>query len=243
MTAPKRKRVGDIMKKLFTLILAFVMMFSLVACSGANDIVSDTDSGMQTSKSETEVGNPESGDTESSETETDETNDTKILIAYFSREDENYGVGYIEKGNTQIIAEMIAEETGGTLFEIERTTPYPSAYDDCTDEAKREQNENARPDLTATVDDFSSYDVIYLGYPIWWGDMPMAVYTFLESYDFSDKTVIPFCTHAGSGLSGTVNNIKEELPDATVLDGLAIRGSDAQNNHDTARNAVSAWIK
>ena len=98
--------------------------------------------------------------------ETDNSSDSKVLVAYFSRADENYGVGYIEKGNTAIIAEMIAEETGGELFHIERETPYPAVYDKCTEEAKQEQNDNARPAL-AEDKDISEYDVIFLGFPIW----------------------------------------------------------------------------
>ena len=181
----------------------------------------------------------ESSDTEGNSKEIKE--DSKILIAYFSRADENYAVGYIEKGNTAIIAEMIADETGGELFHIERATPYSADYDECTDEAKQEQNENARPAL-AEDKDISEYDMIFLGYPIWWGDMPMPVYTFLEGHDFSGKTIIPFCTHAGSGLSGTGKSIENICVDSKVLDGLSIRGEDAQNSQDKAREAVKEWL-
>ena len=168
--------------------------------------------------------------------------DAKILVAYFSRAGENYGVGYIEKGNTAIIADMIAEATGADTFEIARVTPYPEKYSDCTDEAKREQNENTRPELTAAVDNFDSYDIIFLGYPNWWDDMPMPVYTFLESYDFSGKTVIPFCTHAGSGLSGTVKTLTAKLSGASVLAGFAIPGATAQNKQSEAKAAVAEWL-
>lgn len=167
--------------------------------------------------------------------------DSKILIAYFSRADENYGVGVIEKGNTELIAEMIAEETGGELFHIERNTHYPAEYRACTDEAKKEQNDSARPALKETKD-ISDYDAIYLGYPNWWGDMPMPVYTFIESQNWNGKTVIPFCTHAGSGLSGTVNTLKNVCSGATVLDGLAIQGTTAQNDRDAANKAVTEWL-
>ena len=167
--------------------------------------------------------------------------DSKILIAYFSRADENYAVGYIEKGNTAIIAEMIAEETGGELFHIEREMPYPAVYEKCTEEAKQEQNDNARPAL-AEDKDISEYDVIFLGYPIWWGDMPMPVYTFLEGHDFSGKTVVPFCTHAGSGLSGTEKSIESVCTDAEILDGLSIKGEDAQNSQDEVKDTVNEWL-
>ena len=167
--------------------------------------------------------------------------DSRILIAYFSRADENYSVGYIEKGNTAIIAEMIAEETDGELFHIERATPYPADYDECTDEAKQEQNENTRPALMEDKD-ISEYDVIFLGYPIWWADMPMPVYTFLEGHDFSGKTIIPFCTHAGSGLSGTEKSIENISVDADILDGLSVRGEDAQNSQDKVKQTVKEWL-
>ncbi len=166
----------------------------------------------------------------------------RILVAFFSRTGENYGVGIIEKGNTHIIADMIAEDVGADSFEIVRVTPYPEEYRACTNEAQNEKSANARPDLTATVDNFGDYDTIFLGYPNWWGDMPMPVYTFLESYDFSGKTVIPFCTHAGSGLSGTVQTLRNKLSEATVLDGLAIPGTTAQNDQITAKQAVLDWL-
>ncbi len=166
---------------------------------------------------------------------------SNILIAYFSRADENYRVGVIEKGNTEIIAEMIAEETGGELFKIERETPYPVSYSECTDEASREQRENARPPLASDLESLDGYDIIFIGYPIWWGSLPMPVFTFLESHDFTGKTVIPFCTHEGSGLSSTVSTIRRETG-ATVLTGLAVRGSVAQNSGDRARKLVTDWL-
>ena len=166
---------------------------------------------------------------------------TNILIAFFSRADENYGVGYIEKGNTHIIAEMIQEEVGGTLFHIQRVTPYPTVYNECTAEAQREKNANARPNLLNTMD-ISEFDIIFLGYPNWWGDMPMPVYTFIESQNWNGKTVIPFCTHAGSGLSNTVNTLKSKCTGATVLDGFAIAGTIAQNSQTQARQSVTNWL-
>ena len=165
-----------------------------------------------------------------------------VLIAYFSRAGENYSVGVIEKGNTELLAEIVAEETGGTLFEIEPVVPYPDSYEDCKTVATQERNENARPEIKNEIEDFSQYDVIFVGYPIWWGDMPMIVYNFLESYDFSGKTVIPFNTHEGSGQSGTVNSIRKEIPDANVMDGFAVRGSVAQNNGESARAVVQNWL-
>lgn len=166
----------------------------------------------------------------------------RTLVAYFSRTGENYGVGVIEKGNTEIIAEMIAEQTGADLFHVETVTSYPDDYDECTAVAQRERQENARPALTVTVENMDTYDTIYLGFPIWWSDMPMAVYTFLESYDFNGKTIIPFCTHAGSGLSGTVEKIASVCPNSEVRSGLAVSGQIAQNNRETARRSVLEWL-
>lgn len=164
-----------------------------------------------------------------------------ILIAFFSRADENYSVGTVEKGNTHILAEMIQEETHGDLFHIQRSTPYPAVYSECTAEAQREKNANERPTLLQTTD-ISDYDIIFLGYPIWWGDMPMPVYTFLESQNWNGKTVIPFSTHEGSGLSGTVNTINSKCTGATILEALSMRGATAQNNRTQAKNEVSAWL-
>ena len=166
----------------------------------------------------------------------------KSLVAFFSRADENYAVGYIEKGNTHIVAELIAAETGADLFHIETQEPYPADYDQCIEVAKREKESAARPTIKgdARVED---YDVIYLGYPNWWGEMPMAVYTFIEKHNWQGKTVVPFCTHEGSGLSGTERRIGAACAGAKVLPGLAIRGTTAQNSRETARKAVLSWLQ
>ncbi len=166
----------------------------------------------------------------------------KVLVAYFSRIGENYGVGVIDKGNTEIVAEMIASGTNADLFDIETVKEYPEGYDDCTTVAQQERAENARPELKSAVNNFEQYDTIFLGYPIWYSDMPMAVYTFLESYDFTGKTVIPFCTHAGSGLSGTINSIKSAVPNANVLDGLAIAGTTAQDDRAATQSSVDTFL-
>lgn len=180
----------------------------------------------------------------SSEANTEQSeNNHGVLIAYFSRTGENYGVGMIEKGNTAIIAEMIAEQTGGELFEIKTVNAYPDNYEECTEIAQAEKKENTRPELADNLDSLDGYDTIYLGYPIWWGDMPMAVYTFLESNDFAGKTIVPFCTHAGSGLSGTVENISAVCPDATTGTGLAIAGTVAQNDKEAAKQSVTEWLQ
>lgn len=164
-----------------------------------------------------------------------------ILVAYFSQAGEQYDVGVVEKGNTQIVAEMIAEETGAELFHIERAETYPDTYDELTQAAKEELG--TRPELSETVDHWSDYNIVFIGYPIWWGDMPMPVYTFLEYYDFTGKTVIPFDTNGGSGLADTVSAIKKACPGATVRDGLAVSGKEAQTEPDKAKSEVQDWLK
>lgn len=168
-----------------------------------------------------------------------------ILVVYFSRTGEQYTVGVIDKGNTSIVAEMISEETGADLFEvIPEEDHYPMTYSELTDVAKQEQNDNARPAYAKDVPDLSQYSTIFIGAPVWWGDWPMIMYTFFENNaeGLSGKTLIPFSTHEGSGLSGFDKKLSSACPDATVLDGLAIRGNDCQNDQDSVRKKVSEWV-
>ena len=168
----------------------------------------------------------------------------KVLVTYFSRPGGNYNVGNIKKGNAKIVAEMVAEQTGEKLFEIKTKKAYPTNYRECTAVAEKEQNENARPKLKKKVKNMGQYDTIYLGYPIWYADMPMAVYTFLESYDFSGKTIIPFCTHEGSGLSGTPESIKETVGGKVAMKkGFSIEGNVAQNSRAKTEKKVIDWVK
>ncbi len=166
----------------------------------------------------------------------------KIAVVYFSRADENYSVGVIEKGNTEIVAEEIARRTRATIFKIERAMPYPASYRACTDEAKREQGAAARPALKG-IPDVSSFETVYVGYPNWWGDLPMPMYTFLESQDWNGKVVIPFCTHEGSGLSGTEAALRKTCKGATVKSGLAIRGATAQNDKAAVEKSVAEFLE
>ena len=130
-------------------------------------------------------------------------------------------------GATEYVARVIQDNTGGDLFQIETEQTYPGTHDPLVDQAADEQDENARPALKTTIDNLDDYDVIFLGYPNWWGDMPMPLYTFLEAYDFSDKTIIPFNTHGGSRFSSTISTIEELQPNATVIeDGLTISRND-----------------
>ena len=166
----------------------------------------------------------------------------KSLVLVFSRADENYSVGYILKGNTMILAEMIAEKTGSDLFEIKPARKYAADYDTCIDVAKKELNANARPAILEDKD-ISEYDTIFLGYPIWWGDLPMCVYTFIEAHDWNGKRVLPFCTHEGSGIGRTEGNIRNAAKGCTVAKGLSIRGATAQNDKANAEKSVDSWLK
>lgn len=163
------------------------------------------------------------------------------LVAFYSRADENYFGGsyrYISVGNTEKVANMIAQTTGADLFKIEQITPYAADYQTCIDQAKSDLKAKARPELVKLPDSIDQYDEIYLGYPNYWGDMPMAVYTFLEHFDWTGKTIHPFCTHEGSGLSGTERKIEKTCKGAKITKGLAIHGSGV----DGAKAAVENWV-
>lgn len=168
--------------------------------------------------------------------------DKKALVVFFSRAGENYGVGNVEKGNTRIIAEMIAAKTGAGIFQIEPVTPYPENYDECTEVAKKELDTNARPAVKGDIR-IEDYDVVFIGYPNWWGDMPMPVYTFIGKHNWQGKTVIPFCTHEGSGIGGTGKKLGKACKGASVEDGFAIRGATAQNERGQAEAAVADWLR
>ena len=168
----------------------------------------------------------------------------KILVAYFSRSGEQYSVGNISKGNTEIIAEMIADKTKGDLFEIKPLKDnYPQEYKALTAAAMAEQKANARPKICGKIDNFSDYDVVFIGYPNWWGNMPMLVYSFMEAYDFTAKTVVAFCTHEGSGLGSTENKIQNVTKAKEMLKGFEIYGHAAQNSRNEARAEVEQWLK
>ena len=166
----------------------------------------------------------------------------KILIAYYSRKGQNYVNGSIKnlsKGNTEIVAEFIQKTVGGELFEIDTVKNYPIDYTECTEVAKIEIQQKFRPELKNYLPSIDNFEKIFLGYPIWWSIPPMAVATFLEKYDFSGKKIIPFATHEGSGLGGSINYLKKICPQAEILQGIAIHGANAKNSE----NQVAAWAK
>jgi len=174
----------------------------------------------------------------------------KVLIAYFSHANA-VGVDAVSsaslvnrngesKGNTEVIAEIIAENVDADVFEIVPEEPYPSDYDSTVDQAKKEQNDNARPALSTHIDNMDDYDIIILGYPNWWGTIPMPVYTFIEEYDLLDKTIIPFVTHEGSGIGNSVLDIKNSYGKLDIVKPIAIRGSNVKS--DDAKNDVIEWL-
>lgn len=172
----------------------------------------------------------DTNETVSNESKTDDINIENMgntLILYFSM-----------SGNTETVANYIHEEIGGDIVKLETVQTYPEDYDELVDYAREEQRDNTRPELETAIENIEQYDTIFLGYPNWWGDMPMPIYSFLDQYDLSNKTIAPFITHGGSGLSGTSANIANEEPDAVVTEGLAINGDDV----DDCQDEVNEWL-
>lgn len=214
------------MKKLFSVLLALSMLFVLAACGTTNpDNTAKPDSKPSKSSSvpDTAPSIKPSDDT------SDETSSsgTKSLVVYFSW-----------SGNTEKVAKSIQSQTGSDIFKIVPKTPYSTDYNTVVDDAKVEQQNNARPEIKDSIANITDYDTVYVGFPNWWGDMPMILYTFFDTYDLSGKTVALFCTSGGSGLSNSVNEVKELEPNATVTKGLHI-GSSASANPDSA---VKSWL-
>lgn len=214
------------MKKIISMVVMFVASaLSIVSCANNNTTATNETSKNKENNMSTSISGK------------------KTLVVFFSHTGENYGVGNISEGNTHIIAKMIAEATGGSLYEIVPEKEYPhDSYDEVVEIAKQEKAQKARPAIKGDVK-VEDYDVIFIGYPNWWGDMPMPVYTFLEKHDWTGKVVFPFCTHEGSGLSSTEKYIAEACKGATVAKGLAVRGATAQNNREQARKSVNSWIE
>ena len=234
-------------RKTFAFLISAMIMASLVGCGASNEADEEPTTQIEELKQQEAVqGTPQESDSSTENTAKSEDSEEKgkILVIYFSRTGEQYTVGVIDKGNTAIVTEMIAEETGADLFEVlPADDHYPLTYAELTDVAKSEQNDNARPEYAGELPDLSSYDTIFIGAPVWWGDWPMIMYTVFETNDFSGKTLVPFSTHEGSGLSGFDKKLSTSCPDSTVLDGLAIRGNDAQNKQDDVREEVTSWIR
>ncbi len=248
------------MKKMFAIFISFMLVFGLAACG--NNQNQSTDSSSATSEAGTDAAAIPTESVPSSETDSEipsevptegTENESKILVVYFSMpettnpnnmtEEEDNSVVVIDGevlGNTQYVAYVIQENTGADIFRIEPKTPYTTNHDDLVDLAKEEQNNNARPELKANVENLDQYDTIFIGYPNWWGDMPMILYSFFDANDFSGKTIIPFNTHGGSGFSDTINTISELEPGATVnQDGFTV----SRDNVQDAEPDIVDWLK
>lgn len=241
------------MKKLAVILLSALLALSMAACGNSDQgPVGDTPAEPETPASAPEPSDSttEENDENSAEgTQTAEAGNGNILIAYFSVM-ETDGVDTVAGasrvavdgevlGNNEYIAQIIRRETGGDLFAIETVQDYPTTHDPLLEFAYNEKADNARPELATQIENLDSYDVIFLGYPNWNADLPMPLYTFLEEYDFSGKTIIPFTTHGGSGFSRTIQTISELQPDATVVsDGLSI----SRNSVAGAESDVADWV-
>lgn len=234
------------MKKITAILLSALLALSLAAC-GDNNQNTQEDTPSETAASATE---PTDSGTERTEASgTTGTGDGNVLIAYFSVM-ETDGVDTVAGasrvavngevlGNNEYIAQIIQRETGGDLFAIETVQEYPTTHDPLLEFAYDEKADNARPELASQIENPDGYDVIFLGFPNWNADLPMPLYTFLEEYDFSGKTIIPFTTHGGSGFSRTIETISELQPDATVIsDGLSI----SRNDVSRAEGDVVDWV-
>lgn len=216
------------MKKIISLFMALAMVLSLAACSTNQSPGESTpeESSLQTNES----------------TPTPSNANGKNLVVYFSMpdnvDDSTVVIDGETLGNTQYMAYVIQETVGADIFRIEPETPYPTDHDKLVDLAKEEQNDNARPKIKDMIENFDTYENIFVGYPNWWGDMPMILYSFFDEYDFSGKTIIPFNTHGGSGFSDTISTIKELEPNAEVLDGKSISRNDIQD----AEQEIVDWV-
>ena len=209
------------MKKLCSVLLSMTLLFSFAACSNGASAASRDDSAEAPDASEETVNSRKSAKAD------DPAQEGGTLIAYFSW-----------SGNTEKMAQTIQEEIGGDLFQIEPAVPYTDDYDALLDIAQQEQADNARPELAAQVENWDSYEAVFVGFPNWWSDAPMAVYTFLESYDFSGKTLIPFNTSASGGFGRSLSGIEESAAGADILEGLALTEEELEN----VQSEVSGWL-
>lgn len=222
----------------FAFVLAAFMAASLTACGGNRNSAQQTPP--VSSQSVESAGN---------QTEISDFSNRMILIAYFTA-DENTEVDAItsasvttvdgiQKGRVRAVADMIAEETGGDLFSIQTSVRYPADGGALIDYAAQEQDDNVRPELTSHIENLEDYDIIFVGYPNWWYDMPMVLYSFFDEYDFSGKTIIPFNVHNGSRFSSTITTIQELEPNATVMtDGFTV----SERNVADAAGDVADWL-
>ena len=235
------------MKKISVIALVATMTLTLSACGNKSQT---EDTANNNSRIEQSADTENTSETESAVDENVQTGDSHILIAYFSVM-ETDGIdtmssasrvvkGDERMGNNEYIAKTIQKETGGDLFQIKTVQDYPTTHDDLLEYAYDEKSEDARPELEGQIENLDQYDTIFIGYPNWNADLPMPLYTFLEEYDFSGKTIIPFTSHGGSGFSRTVQTISELQPDADISNkGLSISRNDVADSE----KEVTDWVK
>ena len=238
------------LKRLFSIMLAVVVISSMFTGCGSSSAKNNQTTKNDSAEKSSDINSSSNAVTEAVQNNTDNEN---ILIAYFSVPenvdtdgiDANSGASIVVKnkdvlGNMQYMAMTIQEAIGGELFRIETKEKYPLEHETLVNQAKKEQNEEVRPELATHIENVEQYDIIFLGYPNWWGDMPQPLYTFLEEYDFSGKTIIPFNSHGGSGFSNTIEEIKKLQPNATVKDdGLSISRNDVADSEQE----ITDWAK
>lgn len=236
-------------KNILCLCMIVLLVSGLVGC-GKESRDNNTGNMPVQEPEETEDSDSQSGSGDTKEAES-AAEGSNILIAYFSipedveTTDAISGASIVVKdnekmGNTEYVAKVVQQTIGGDLFRIETVEEYPLDHDPLVDQAADEQDENKRPELLNHVENFEQYDTIILGYPNWWADLPMPVYTFLEEYDFGGKTIIPFVTHGGSGFSGTVRTISELQPDALVSENTL---SLSRNDVAASEEDVASWAE
>lgn len=225
------------MKKLVSIFMALALPLTLAACS-SNTKNEGSSSPTQQSSNQSSTPTEESNNQNDSSEPVEESNNPKDSSTPTETGSKSLVVYFSWSGNTENVAKSIQTQTDADMSEIIPAAPYSDDYDTVVDLAQEEQRNNARPAISGSIENIEQYDVIYVGFPNWWGDMPMILYTFFDTYDLSGKTVALFCTSGGSGLSGTVNEVKSLEPNATVTDGLHI-GSGSSSNPD---HAVSEWL-
>ena len=230
------------MKKRGTaLLLALILGICMAGCGAQSE---ETDESSQTAQTQddTDTGNSQEEEQGSAGGQ------GNVLVAYFScadnavLEDDVDAVSspsVIPPGNVQQLAGWVQEETGGDLFSIKVTDPYPSDWDECLERANQERGDNARPELVENIEDLSQYDTIFLGYPNWWYGVPMALLTFLESNDFSGKQVFLFCSHGTGGLANSVEIISEAIPDAEISDNIF---DCYEEDASSSQNDIQSWV-
>ena len=229
--------------KRLNLLVLLIIAFGLTACRNSTGVSSESNT-----QSESATAIQSTAEEKESTTESQENQESKaktqshILVAYFSLAGEQYSVGVVKEGNTAIIADMIAKQTGADIFEIKPSTPYPTTFKELLNVARKEIEDKIYPEIAGSVDNMDQYDTIFIGYPIWEGNMPNIVTSFLKSYNLSGKTIVPFCTHGGSGLADTEAAISDETG-ATMKSGLAIPGVTAQNDRETSEKEVKEWLR